>query len=588
MPTKKTKKSVSSGQQKASHGYIAKASEHTLRSFAVGPLPILNGLLEQMDLENILRQHLRPDGSRTRLPTTTGLLVLVRNLLVSREPIYGIGEWAGQYAPDLLGLSWRQLPHFNDDRIGRCLDRLFEGTGPEMVMALVRHVVKHFEVSLDELHNDSTTVSFLGTYEDAAEEASQRGKPTVAITYGHSKDHRPDLKQLLYILTVSDDGGVPVYFATQSGNVTDDQTHQETWDILRQLVGRADFMYVADCKLATAENMKYIDRQGGRFISVLPATRKEDQQFRQRLVTHPDAVTWDFLYEVRDEEDEEQVIDHLRVCPQETITKEKFRLWWFHSTRKARRDDQSRLSQIARTVSELKKLQDRLLGPRPRLRTRQQVEPEVAAILQERGMEAWLRVEVQEYVSEQFKQTTPGRPGKETQYVKQTTTYCDLSWELDTQALTESQKTDGVFPLITNARDLTAEQVLRAYRRQPIIEKRFSQLKTDFEVAPVYLKNVSRIQAMLCLYFFALMMQTLLERELRKAMQREKIESLPLYPEGRACKTPTTRRVLDVFASVQRHTLKSSGQSEIFTTELSALQRQILKLLGIPTNDYGL
>ena len=585
MPKKKKRESCR--KQPSQPGRIAKASEQTLQSFAVGPLPILNRLLEQMDLENILRGHLRRDGSRTRLPTTTGLLVLLRNLLMSREPIYGIGEWAADFGPDLLGLTSRQLQYFNDDRIGRCLDRLFESTGPEMVMAVVRHVVKQFQLSLDELHNDSTTVSFFGAYEDAAEEGTQRGCQTVAITYGHSKDHRPDLKQLLYILTVSNDGGVPVYFATKSGNVVDDQTHQETWDILRELVGSEDFMYVADCKLATTDNMKYIDRQGGRFISVLPATRKEDRKFRQRLVTNPDAVAWDYLYEIRDEKDQ-QVVDELRVCPEETITKEKFRLWWFHSTRKARRDERSRLKHIGRATAELAKLQDRLLGPRPRLRTKEQVEPVVTEILKETGTEAWLRVEVGEYVTEEFKQTTPGRPGKDTQYVKQTTTFCDLSWELDTQAVQESQKTDGVFPLITNTQDMTAAEVLQAYKRQPIIEKRFSQLKTDFVVAPVYLKNVSRIQALLCLYFFALMIQTLLERELRKAMREKQVESLPLYPEGRACKKPTARRILDIFASVQRHTLKSRGRSESFTTELTQLQRQILSLLEISPTGYGL
>ncbi len=105
--------------------------------------------------------------------------------------------------------------------------------------------------------------------------------------------------------------------------------------------------------------------------------------------------------------------------------------------------------------------------------------------------------------------------------------------------------TDGTFPLITNAEDLSEEEVLRAYKRQPLVEKRFSQFKNDFEVAPLFLKEVSRIQALLGVYFFVLLVQTLLERELRNAMEEEPIEDLPLYPEGRACKAPTTRRLLD-------------------------------------------
>ena len=130
-------------------------------------------------------------------------------------------------------------------------------------------------------------------------------------------------------------------------------------------------------------------------------------------------------------------------------------------------------------------------------------------------------------------------------------------------------------------------EALQAYKRQSVIEKRFSQLKTDFTVAPVYLKNVSRIQALLCIYFFAMLTQTLLERELRAAMRAAGIESLPLYPEGRACKRPTTSRVLEVFEPIQRHTLSHRGQDETFVTDLSRLHSTILKLLDIPSKDYG-
>ena len=104
---------------------------------------------------------------------------------------------------------------------------------------------------------------------------------------------------------------------------------------------------------------------------------------------------------------------------------------------------------------------------------------------------------------------------------------------------------------------MSAQDLLLAYKQQPMIEKRFAQLKTDFVVAPVYLKEVSRIQALLCVYFFVLLVESLLERELRRAMEREGIESLPLYPEGRACRRPTARRVIDLFEDVQRHELVS-------------------------------
>jgi len=295
-----------------SPGHMAQGAGKTLQSYDVGALPIINHILDRMQLSAILAEHLAPDDPRTRVSTAQGILVLVRNILLSREPIYGIGEWASRYAPELLELWPDQVRYLNDDRLGRCLDRLFDTNTPDLVMAVVRHVIKEFELSLQELHNDSTTVTFYGTYAGALQEGRQRGRRTHAITWGHNKDHRPDLKQLLYILTVTEDGGVPIYFSSASGNVVDDQTHQQTWQLLRQLVGNSRFLYVADCKLATTENMNYIAQEHGRFVSVLPRTRKEDTTFRERLRQTPTAVAWRHLYDVTDKDG--QLRDRLKVC----------------------------------------------------------------------------------------------------------------------------------------------------------------------------------------------------------------------------------------------------------------------------------
>ena len=135
MPRKK--RTVVQRKEKVKPGLLAKTTDQTLRSYSVGALPIINRLLERIDLENILRQHLRSDRRQMKLPTVKGLLLVVRNLLMSREPIYGIAEWAQRCAPDLLGLDAHHLDHLNDDRIGRCTDRLFESNESDLVMAVV-------------------------------------------------------------------------------------------------------------------------------------------------------------------------------------------------------------------------------------------------------------------------------------------------------------------------------------------------------------------------------------------------------------------------------------------------------------------
>jgi transposase len=313
-------------------GRIARAAGRTLHSSTLGVLPILDRFFDRLRLRSILRDHLPREDRRSRIPTATGLLILLKNLLISREPLYGIGEWAARHAPELLGLGPAQLSSLNDDRVGRCLDRLFDADVPTLALAVVVHAVREFAVDLDELHNDSTTITFHGDYESADRERTLRGRLRPAVTWGYNKDHRPDLKQLLYILTVTRDGAVPVQFRVQSGNTTDDRSHRATWDLLCKLTGRRDFLYVADRKLATAENMAYIHRHGGRFVSVLPRTRGEDAAFRAEILRG--RVHWRRIHDKYD--DEGELVDRFSIHEPEVTSVEGYRLIWYHSTREGR------------------------------------------------------------------------------------------------------------------------------------------------------------------------------------------------------------------------------------------------------------
>ena len=90
-------------------GKHAQADGLQLRSYDVGALPLLKRIVERMQLQRILSEHLPRDDSRTELPTVTALLVLFANLLMAREPVYGVGEWAALFPPDLLGLREQDL-----------------------------------------------------------------------------------------------------------------------------------------------------------------------------------------------------------------------------------------------------------------------------------------------------------------------------------------------------------------------------------------------------------------------------------------------------------------------------------------------
>ena len=578
----KRKKSKSQNRRTQA-GNLSRGGGKTLTSYTVGALPILDRIIRRARIEEFLREYLRED-QRCRIPPSRGTIVLLKNYLTSREPIYGVAEWARRHAPDQLGLSKKQVETLNDDRVGRCLDRLFEADHTSLVLATLTHVIKEFNVSLDELHNDSTTLTFSGEYEDASERLMPFGKATRIITWGHNKDHRPDLKQLLYTLTVTRDGAVPVNFDIGDGNLTDDQTHRDSWDLMCQLAGKPDFLYVADSKLATEKNMAHIHGRGGRFLTVLPRTRAEDKAFRARLAQ--DEIKWTPLCQRTTSNGQHQ--DEVSIAEDKTVTRDGYRLLWFYSSRKTELDTQARSKKIFRTIRLLEDLQKKLRSPRTRYTEEEKIAKALKKRLSEGGAEEWIKVEIERREQEKFKQTRPGRPGKDTDYRKEVKIRFDLVFEVDHTAVVRSAKQDGVFPLVTNDNDLTAQQLLEAYKRQAGIEKRFSQLKTDYQLAPVFLKSVHRIEGMLCVYFFALLVQALVERALRQGMEKQRLDHLALYPEDRKCRRPTARRTIDLFEDVQRHELSGRGirQPLRFAPELSRVQKRVLRLLRVPLAEY--
>ena len=246
----------------------------SLESLEVGATPLVAHFLRRLRLTELFEQHLPAlPGRPPALPSSLALSLLVSNLLLARQPLYAIPAWVARRAPEHLGLLPEQLPLLNDDRLGRALDHLQRADRASLLTALVMHAVREFNIEMGELHQDTTTVTLHGEY-DNQPPADQAGRPP-RITFGYNKDHRPDLKQLVYSITISADGAVPVHCKVYDGNTSDDSVHQDTWEFLRQIAGHADFLYVADSKLCTRENMSHIASRQGRFLTVLPRTRSD-------------------------------------------------------------------------------------------------------------------------------------------------------------------------------------------------------------------------------------------------------------------------------------------------------------------------
>ena len=237
---------------------------------------------------------------------------------------------------------------------------------------------------------------------------------------------------------------------------------------------------------------------------------------------------------------------------------------------------------MAAASEELTSLRERLAGPRTRLRRAADIDFHVKTILEKHHVVRYLKVERTVREDHIFKQARRGRPGPATAYRKITKRRFDIEWTIDQEAIAYDHKSDGMYPLIANDRAMSPAQALEAHKGQPMIEKRFEQIKTVHEIAPVFLKNEGRIEALFTLYFLALLVQALIERELRLAMKRENIAELPLYPEQRDCARPTTEQILRLFSLAERHQLMQDGKTlQIFDVQLTELQHQVLALLGV-------
>lgn len=557
-------------------------AEFELRSEIVGSLPVVNHFFERIALAEHLDRYLPCDDARLRLAPAAVIGVVIRNLMVAHQPLYALGEWAAPYAPGLLGVGAGDVAALNDDRVGRMLDRLFDADRASLITQVVLHAVREFAVELSQLHNDSTTVTFSGAYRDAVG-ATRGGKATPAITYGHNKDHRPDLKQLLCVLTISADGAVPIAFRAEDGNTADDVTHIPTWDELRALVGRADFLYVADCKLANRAAMDHITSHGGRFVTVLPRSRREDTEFRDWLWDHqPD---WAEAHRRPSRHGEPDEVWHTTVAPSPSA--EGYPIIWVRASAKIDRDGEARRARIAKGIAALDDLNGRLASPRTRIKTVVAVEAAAVAALEGAGATRWIGFHVTETIEESFRQETRGRPGSNTRYRKLVRTHHRVAWQVREDVVARDAASDGCFPLITNDTNMAPTQVLAAYRYQPNLERRNHMLKGPQQIAPVYLQTPHRIEAFLLCQFLALLTAALIEREIRTAMTTAQLNSIPLYPELRSCPAPSAPRVLEIFAGVARHHLYSKGHVvQIFEPTLTPLQHQVLDLLAIPANTY--
>jgi transposase len=343
---------------------------------------------------------------------------------------------------------------------------------------------------------------------------------------------------------------------------------------------RRDFLYVADCKLCVSETLLRLDKEGGRFITVLPRNRAEVAAFARQAADCQ--VRWEPLWSRRaSRKYHRREIFDLAVGLYQMH--EGFRIYWYRSSEKRQRDAQDRQDRITAALQRLERLNERRgRGPKTEPAIRRAAE-NVLAHYRVKNLIHY-QIELQEKTD--FVQTTRGQPSPQTTYRRVVQRVPVLGAQPDPAAVAAARTMDGVFPYVTNTH-LPALETLQKYKYQPRLEKRHFLGKSVLEISPVFLKKNTRIEALMFICFIGQLVAALMERALRQSMARRGIKAIPILPEGRDSKTPSYAQVLDTFAHRTKDELYDNDRLiRTFIDPLTDIQKTVLELLNLDAALY--
>jgi transposase len=510
----------------------------------LGALPLLIPIVERLKLREIVNHRCHPQGSAMPdLDLGRVVEVVVFNRLLAPRPLVHVADWLADTAlPDLLGVDAAQC---NDDRLARALDALVPHLD-DLWQDLIVGAVPAFGLDLSQLAYDITSVSFCGDYEDADR-----------ITYGYSRDHRPDRKQLELATTVTIEGGVPFDYRVLAGNVADRTTPVENQRRLQGLLAllpprnpATRPLVISDRAMLTDEAIAAYDQSNLCFLGPLDPSlgngavrallesvsvaelAAAPRTYRpQRAQADPD---WDAYH---------GVVRSLELPQPDGSAPLRIQALVVFSPGKARLDAQLRATHLKRLEDALVDLASKM-GRRP-YTTRLAVDKRLATLVRRHPARSFLDVAVQGGTND-----TP----------------LQLSWTRRKEALETAAGRDGRYVLGTNDRTLDAEQMLARSKRRDVPEKRFALVKGPLAVRPIFLHKEERIRALVFCTMVALLVFALLE-----------------LLAQRAALTPSGTTLLEQFASVGILVLGfQDGSTLRRLTGLAPPLAAILHALGFP------
>lgn len=436
---------------------------------------------------------------------------MVCDTLSGRSPLYKVEEFIKEQDTELLFGTPVHYRKFNDDALGDLLDRIHEKGTLKLFTEVSLKAASVFELDTSQGSFDTTSVNVWGDYDN-----SEPGQKSPRITYGYSKDHRPDLKQFM-VSMLCVEGNIPLSGKMQSGNSSDEKLNNEELQRIACLLkplkeNITDFTYIADSKLINTNNMKQLEEL--RFISRFPATFKEHDRAVEEAL---DADLWEelgVLAETPSPSKKRQRANYKGHETQVSINEKFYRAIVIQTDhldkRRSKGIERKRLKEEAQLKKDLK------IAAKKTYFCRQDAEESLERLVLGNKAGFWR-------ISGSITETPVYAPGRaprdgERKILKIKYNH-HLKLEENTAYYEKKIRKAGCFVMITNIDkdQKTAGEILKSYKGQYGVEKNFSFLKEPLIANDTFLKNPSRIDALTFILLVSLMIWNLIQRELRNS-----------------------------------------------------------------------
>jgi transposase len=553
----------------------------TIEAYPVQHLPIVKAYADKIGVVEVINQ-LVP----TEMGIDPGTIVLgmILDTLSGRSPLYRLEEFFAHQDTALL-LGQAIAPDaFNDDTVGRVLERLYNVGTMKIFTACAVRADQAYGLDKQYVHFDTTSISVYGDYLPPEGSPDQQA-PAVpfTITHGYRKDKRPDLKQFVFS-TLCVDRAVPLWGKPEDGNASDTTVNNTLLSTIATFLGQhgvapGAYIYVADAALVTEDNLAALGAT--LFITRLPATSNEGGRLIAEAVAHN---TWEAVGVLaRTKPTKHRPATAYRVSEGEVrLYGTTSRAVVVHSSAQDKRRQQRLARDIQTAASTL----------HTTVRTAEQQEyfcraDAAAAAAQLRAVPTpyhLLDVTVEErpvYGRGRPSAHTP-RPVKALRYRLKTTI------RPHTERISRMEEEAGCFVLLTNgptAGDMahSAREILTVYKEQHGTEQNDGFLKDPVIVNSLFLKKPERIEALGLVLLLALLLWRLMERQMRAHVERT---GRPLTGwDKKPTERPTAFMMMTKFAGVL---VCKVGSQRQLARPLSAVQQQYLVALGVSATCFTL